>query len=562
MTGRRISRHSFLAKSALAAASAAAAPSLLEMGLSPAEAAAPAARSGPNALLTNYEYATLLRAWNEALKLAGKPDPAWRGKTLTVTVIGQGAKGGISGPLYQTAGLWEKRTGARLNVVGVPYADMHEKWLTDITTGTGRYDAMWIPGWFLGDFVVTNSIIPIDKFFNDPRFAKWDRASLTPQIAALLQWNGKWYGIHNDSDGQIFYYRKDVFADGKWRKAFRTAKGYELPDPPRTWQQVLDIAQFFNGKRWTRSGKPGFGITLPLQVGQQVFFHYVALSAPFVVVPGNGGKPDRYHNVYWFDPTDMTPLINTPGAVRALEMADKLRRTGPSNMTEFPLAQGWSYFLNDKALMVWSWGDVGALCEEQPTFSTIKGLMGASGMPGSTEWYDRQRGRFVTSTSHPNVVSNSVGGSWFPVISRLSKHPDLAYDFAALHASTPLNLWNVQNGWTGINPGNKYDFFPRFGTGKLSDWTGANWNANDARQYLRGYEELFFLDKVGQPYLRIPGAQEYFTNLDIHLSEFFTGQTSLKQALDRTARDWDNTTNKLGRDTQLRYYRQSLGMSR
>jgi multiple sugar transport system substrate-binding protein len=67
---------------------------------------------------------------------------------------------------------------------------------------------------------------------------------------------------------------------------------------------------------------------------------------------------------------------------------------------------------------------------------------------------------------------------------------------------------------------------------------------------------------VAQPYLRIPGAQEYFTNLDIHLSEFFTGQTSLKQALDRTARDWDNTTNKLGRDTQLRYYRQSLGMSR
>ena len=40
------------------------------------------------------------------------------------------------------------------------------------TTGTGRYDALWIPGWFLGDFVVTNSIIPIDKYFNDPRFAK------------------------------------------------------------------------------------------------------------------------------------------------------------------------------------------------------------------------------------------------------------------------------------------------------------------------------------------------------------------------------------------------------
>src|SRR3989440_6606038 len=139
MSGRRIvSRKSFLAKTALAAASAAAAPSLLDLGLSPAEAAAPAARSGPNALLTNYEYATLLKAWNEALKLAGKPDPAWRGKTLTVTVIGQGAQGGISGPLYQTEGLWKKRTGATLNVVGEPYAHKHVQRSTDISTVAGH----------------------------------------------------------------------------------------------------------------------------------------------------------------------------------------------------------------------------------------------------------------------------------------------------------------------------------------------------------------------------------------------------------------------------------------
>ena len=560
MSGRRISRKSFLAKTALTAAGAAGAPALLGAAASSVEAAAPAARSGPNALLTPAEYASLVKAWNEALKTAGPPDPAWRGKTLTVSVIAQGPKAGISGPLHQFKSFWEKRTGAKLSIVEVPFAEMHEKWLTDMTTGTGRYDAVWIPAWFMGDFVVTNSIIPIDKYFHDPRFATWDRSSLAPQLAQLLQWNGKWYGIHNDSDAHVFYYRKDVFTDGKWRTAFRNAKGYDLPDPPRTWQQVVDIAEFFNGKRWTRSGKPGYGITLPLKVGQQGFFHYVSLAGPFVVMPGNGGKPDKYHNVFWFDPTDMTPLINTPGCMRALQMAQRLRNTGPRNMVNYLLPQGWDVFLRDKALMVWSWGDVGSLAEGAAS-STIKGLVGAAGMPGSTEWYDRAKGKWMHSASHPNVVGNSVGGHWFPVISRLSKHPDLAYDFAAIQATKPMVLWNCQHGWTGINPGNNYDFLPPLGTGRLSDWTSAGWDRRDAYEYLLAYEEDYFKDKVGQPYLRIPGTPEYWTNLDIHLSELWSGQSTVKQVLDHTAQDWINTTNKLGPANQLKYYRQSLGLS-
>ena len=116
MSGRRISRKSFLAKTALTAAGAAGAPALLGATASTVEAAAPAARSGPNALLTQAEYASLVRAWNEALKTAGPPDPAWRGKTLTVSVIAQGAKAGISGPLHQFQSFWEKRTGAKLNI--------------------------------------------------------------------------------------------------------------------------------------------------------------------------------------------------------------------------------------------------------------------------------------------------------------------------------------------------------------------------------------------------------------------------------------------------------------
>src|SRR2546422_887643 len=83
------------------------------------------------------------------------------------------------------------------------------------------------------------------------------------------------------------------------------------------------------GKDWNGDGKPDDGITLHLKVGGQGFFHFMALSAPYVVIPAPGDNPikvDKYHNVYWFDPDTMDPLINSPGHVAALEMLLKLSK--------------------------------------------------------------------------------------------------------------------------------------------------------------------------------------------------------------------------------------------
>lgn len=76
-----------------------------------------------------------------------------------------------------------------------------------------------------------------------------------------------------------------------------------------------------------------------LRVAGQGFFHFMALSAPYVVSPAPADDPakvTRYHNVYWFDPETMEPLVNTPGFVETLDMLLKLSKTGPSAMW------GWS----------------------------------------------------------------------------------------------------------------------------------------------------------------------------------------------------------------------------
>jgi multiple sugar transport system substrate-binding protein len=104
-----------------------------------------------------------------------------------------------------------------------------------------------------------------------------------------------------------------------------------MPFPIRTWQDLLAITSFFNGKDWNEDGDPDDGISLHLAAGGQGHFHYATLAASFAVTPSAGDDPravSKYDNIFWFDPDDMTPLINQPGHVRALEFLQELAATG------------------------------------------------------------------------------------------------------------------------------------------------------------------------------------------------------------------------------------------
>ena len=178
---------------------------------------------------------------------------------------------------------------------------------------------------------------------------------MPPSLKTLHQWEGTSYGILNDGDGQVLYYRNDVLADPQHQAAFKTEYGYDLPSPPQTWQQLLDVAKYFNGKNWDATdADPDSGAVLHLKVGEQGHYHFQSLSASFVINPGD--KVTRTKNVYWFDPEDMKPLINSPGHVKALEFLQELHKTGPSAQVGWSLGEAWDYFLRGKAVFVFSVG--------------------------------------------------------------------------------------------------------------------------------------------------------------------------------------------------------------
>ncbi|MGH6896527.1 MAG: hypothetical protein ACREJ5_08260 [Geminicoccaceae bacterium] len=65
---------------------------------------------------------------------------------------------------------------------------------------------------------------------------------MPPSLWNLHHWGGVGYGVLNDADGQVLYYRRDVLNDPRWQEEFKAATGHDMVVPPKTWQQVLRIA--------------------------------------------------------------------------------------------------------------------------------------------------------------------------------------------------------------------------------------------------------------------------------------------------------------------------------
>lgn len=468
---------------------------------------------------------------------------AFVGQTVTVVVSGGNT---IAGPIHELKQEYEEATGAHLNIVELPVDEHFAAFISDATNRSGRFDISMAGAWWLGELVEANFILPLDRLHKDPRFPPWDINDVLPAPRSLLTYGGKLYMVANDHDGQVMYYRRDLFSNPAHQAAFRRKYGYPLA-VPQTWEQFRAAAEYFDGKDLNGDGTPDHGITLALGVGSQGMFHFMSMSAAFLIGPAS-------QKLYWFDPRTMAPLVDSPGHVKALEVLVDLVQFGPREMLTWDLGKNWDYFLAGRAALTFSWADLGALAQ-QPG-SAVKGKVGVAAMPGTSEYYSLSRREWIKAKGI-NKVGNTVGGSWSGVISRSSKAPEAAYYLLALMANKEKALVYAARGWDGIDPGRHTQFLPPAGTASIDRYLELGWNAADIRDYLGAYAESFG-NPLQFPYLRIPGAFSYCQALDVHLAEAASGQLTPAAALRAAAIDFEEITLRMGRAKQRRSYQASL----
>lgn len=469
-------------------------------------------------------------------------------KGVTINILAP--KTTVSKPLYDFAKEWSKLTGGKVNITEVPLATFHQKIFTDLITGMGQYDGFLTASWYYGDFFEGKRyMVPIKQFMEDPKLPYWCPATVPPAIEQLSKWGGEWYGLPNDNDGQAFYYRKDILSNEEYQEKFKDEYGYNYSVPPTNHKEILDVAEFFNGWDWDEDGKKDYGFTGHFKVGGQGMFHYMTWAAPYVISPEN-----RY---FWFNPGTMEPLVNSAGHLKALEDLDRLVKAGPKAMMAWTLGEAWDLFLKGDAVLTFTWGDLGALAQDEET-SVVKGKTGVSVLPGTMESYDPIKDTWY-EFDEPNVVGNNIGGSWHGVISIYSDHQEATYDYFAYMSRIDNAFWNEMRGWTGVDVGRSFAFLKRHGGGAtVEDFTEQAWSENGAIEMSKGYHDNFFADQQFN-LLRIPGAEEYARAVDVLVSQVLSGDYEPKKALDKLAQRFEDITARHGKDSQRQYYLEMLG---
>ena len=111
----------------------------------------------------------------------------------------------------------------------------------------------------------------------------------------------------------------------------------------------------------------------------------------------------------------------------------------------------------------------------------------------------------------------------------------------------------VTTAGSGVNPHYYSDM------NNLAPWIAAGMSESQATEYLTAVR-----DTINSPNavvdLRITGAAEYFDALDTQLARAVAGEVTSQQALDEVAKQWNAITDRLGRDQQMKLYRQMLGL--
>jgi multiple sugar transport system substrate-binding protein len=456
------------------------------------------------------------------------------GQTVTVAV-GSFMSSGVT--MFKDE--WEKNSGAKLQVVEIPFGDLYQRLFTSFSTGAGEFDvaiyaANWIP-----EFAMNKHILSLEKYYKTK--TNWD--DVLDKTKRIMYVGGERYSVPLDGDVIFGYYRKDALENDQNKKKFKAKYGYDLA-VPITWKQYRDIAEFFTGWDWSGSGKPGWGVLEaqgPKDVDPFIFVSRVASYAANPKVPGS----------LFFDPDTMAPSINNPGWVQALKDWIEIKKFGPPEMATTGGGTMRGNFVAGSYALGIDWADVGVQAQDEKG-SIVKGKLGYFILPGSTKVWNIKT-KSWDGFKDPQHAPYLGWGGWHGSIAANSKSPDAAWDFLNFIDSEKNSFRAVTTPGTARNPYRKTHFED------IKGWENSPVKYKDPGPYLQVIKQAVTHPNA-QFDLRIPKAGRYFDVLDNWVQQALAGAVTPEDALNHAAEEWKQITADAGLAQQKKFYRDLYGL--
>ena len=438
---------------------------------------------------------------------------------------------------------WEKYTGAKIKWIDLAQADYNARLQQSIATGTVDFDIVQSGAPYEGDLCGKGLTSEMPGWVAE----QIDLADYVGYLQAPTgTWDGKTYRISIDGDCHNFNYRTDYFENEDLAKAWKDEGHSGNWEVPTTWQKVTEVSKFLKGKK--HAGFPAYGY-LDVQKGWGGFGFYFLGS----IATAYAKHPDS--PAFLFEPETMKPMVNNPAWVRAIQdVLDRRDCQPPDQINADPGVTGFSQFLAGTGSMVSWWGDVGSNANTSDE-SLVQGNVGFDILPGSDDVYNWKTGKWETLSSGPNYAPNMAYIGWglycMKTVDMDTTKRKAAWSACAHIGGKDLSLWMSMYP-SGFQPYRNSHF-------NVDEWVGAGYTEAFASDYLASEADSYNHPNAAiEP--RIPGIFQYYSIAEDELSKIFAGQYDAQTGADNIAAAWDKITDQIGRESQIKLYKGSLGL--
>jgi len=260
--------------------------------------------------------------------------------------------------------------GVQINVVGIPYGSIVSDALTAFKANQSIYDVISLGSvGFLGQ--LGPYLLNLTPYMKSSQYfpSTWNSSDVISALLSLYSYKGAQVGLPEAGGAMLFYYRPSLFNNATNQKLFQQQYGYPLPNPANTTltlQQLVDVAQFFNGQHGSK-----YGIVLMSGSGDDDAIQtFEALMASARVSASNTMGPVTAQYGVLFTSTGK-PIFNTSVAENVMSYYLKL-----VSASEDPLSSSYEtvpgfFAKGDSAMMIY-WNPP-ALYLNNPNRSAIVG---------------------------------------------------------------------------------------------------------------------------------------------------------------------------------------------
>lgn len=460
----------------------------------------------------------------------------------TVTFIGLNNAGYHNNIFRPLARAWEEFTGATIQWIDVPQAEIFSKIQQGVATGEIEFDVMEGGAPWEGDILGRGLANPM------PDWVK-EQVDLSDYVKLLQPPVGTWedvtYRISIDGDCHNFNYRSDVFASAELAEEWSASGGEGDWGVPTSWQQVQEQTKFLSGKQI--DGNDIYGYLDVVKTGGGFSWYFFASRAS--AYAKNPESP-----AWLFDAENMTPYVNNPAFVRALQDMIDVIGDEPPDQLNADLLVTLGQILGGTGTMTAWWGDVGSNVYTSDS-SVVQDKMSFSILPGSPDVYNNQTGEWDTvGEGQLNFAPNEAYIGWGLYVMQKAEErgvTEAAWDLAAHLGGKDLSMW------TAIYPSGFQPY--RDSHFDLQYWVDAGNPPEFAESYLASQSDSYNHPN-GAIEPRIPGIFDYYIAAEEEVALAVAGEKSAQEALDAAAARWEEITDRNDRENQIALYQAALGM--